>query len=139
MGIIHEHRSVAGNVGPFEQLHLPNRTAEVQLSSPAEPRPLLDLFGSERRVRPAGATQRAHPVQQPVANVATRKFQLDAHIVFGSQLLPDIAPDIVRVHQLAQSHRNKIDRKPVGDVEKRHVQQMHQAEIRLSGRQSVDV
>jgi len=64
--------ALAGNVEPVAQPDLQVGTHAVEHSPPAGPRPLLDPVGAERDVRPARQTHRARPVQQPVADPATR-------------------------------------------------------------------
>jgi len=131
--------TVAPNAEPIAQPNQSDWRAQIEHPAPTGPQPLPDPFGTERGVRSARPTHRTHPVQQPVASAVARQFQFDAPVTAGPQLLPDIAPDIVRVRQLAQPDRHTADRQPAGHAEKRHVRQVHETQVRLFGRQPVEV
>lgn len=139
MGNVHGHAAAAGDTEAVAQLHLPGGRAEVEDPAPAGLGLLFDPSGAERGVRRARDASHAQPFQQPAADAAAGQLQLDALERAGPQLLSHIAPDPVRVRQLAQPHRDPADRQPSGHREERHVQKVLQARVRLPGRQPLEV
>lgn len=129
----------ASNVEPVAQPNLSARSAEIRIPSPSGPQQLPDSTGAERRVRRTRPTRGARPLKQPVAIALAQQSQFDESVRVGPQLLSHIPTDIVRVHEIAQPHRNQTDRQPVGHVQKRHVLQMLETEIRVLGRQPLEM
>jgi len=139
VGNIDDRTAIASNVKPIVQPHRPDRHTQVEHDPPTGPQPLSDPLDTERGVRSTRPTRRARSVQQPVASAVSGQFQLDTSVSVGPQLLSDIASDIVRLCQLAQPDRRAADRQPSGHVEKRHVRQVRKTQVRLFGRQPVEV
>jgi len=139
VGNIDNRTAIASNVKPIVQSHRPDRHTQIEHGPPTGPQPLPDSLDTERGVRATRPARRARSVQQPVTSVVSGQFQLDTSVSVGPQLLSDIAPNIVRLWQFAQSDRRAADRQPSGHIEKRHVRQVCKPQVRLFGRQPMEV